>query len=91
MRKFHAQEVVEEIPISRRFPRKSIFANLKSDKCPLCGANKRVYIGSIERWEDDTLWVTWEEICENPQCTYDRIYAAKFFPDYPGLEKRYFG
>jgi len=84
-------EVKEEIIIWRRFPRKSVFKNLKSDKCPLCGANKRVTVTTIERHYDDTLWVSWEETCENPECTYDKIYAAKFFPEYPGLEKIFLG
>jgi len=91
MQRLHTQEVAEEIPVWRRYPRKSVFTNLKSDKCPICGANKRVHISSVERWEDDTLWISWEETCENPDCTYDKIFVAKFFPDYPGLEKRYLG
>jgi len=91
MERFHTQEVKEEILIWRRFPGKSFFTDLKSDQCPLCGANKRVRILSVERWEDDTLWISWEETCDNPECTYDKIYAAKFFPEYAGLEKRFFG
>jgi len=48
-------------------------------------------VATIERREDDTLWISWEETCENPKCTYDKIYAAKFFPNYPGLEREWYG
>ena len=91
MRVFRAQKVAATVPVGRRYPRRLDFRDLKSDRCPLCGADKRVLVRSIDRDGDDTLWVTWEELCENPDCTYNKIYMAKFFPYYTGLERKWVG
>lgn len=81
----------EVINIGRRFPVKSYIRNLTSDKCPICGANKIVILETITREADDTLWISWEEICENPNCKYDKIYMAQFFPYYEGLKREWLG
>jgi hypothetical protein len=62
------------------------FGGLRSERCPECGAEKVVIVSGVERREDDTLWVTWEEICENEGCRYDKVFSARFFPRYQGLE-----
>jgi hypothetical protein len=71
--------------------RQIILHNIKSSKCPICGAEKVLIINGIERDPNDTIWIRWEEICENRMCKYDKIYRAKFFPNYEGLEREYLG
>lgn len=71
--------VVEELKIWRRFPVKSQFRNLTSKKCPYCGSNLTVIVSTIERMDDDTLWVSHEEVCDNCK-EYDKIYTTRFWP-----------
>lgn len=81
--------VVEELKISRRFPVRSTFKNIKSSLCPICGAPLNITITSIERREDDSLWVSWEEYCT--RCEYDKVYGARFYPRYTGLQTEFYG
>jgi hypothetical protein len=49
------------------------------EKCPRCGSTKIIMPVEMEQNEEG-LWIAYQEICQNDECDFCKVYKVKFYP-----------
>jgi len=50
-----------------------------AEKCPRCGSTKIIMPVEMEQNEEG-LWIAYQEICQNEECDFCKVYKVKFYP-----------